>query len=130
MIACYIHEVPKMDQEVANVLRKKPTVKPIAKPGDVNKMTPGQIDSAHLTVMFTRAKGENFLFALVDKHVFSIDCLEHIINIIHRCKANSESDKKNFIDMLRWYITFRQTLLSIISGVLKTVKKLVIAQPN
>ena len=93
-------------------------------------MTLSQIDSAHLTVMFTRAKGERFLFALVDKDLFSTDCLEHIINSIHRCKANSESDKKNFTDMLRWYITFRQILLAIIPGVFKTVKKSVIAQPN
>ncbi|KAL7587931.1 hypothetical protein Lser_V15G41169 [Lactuca serriola] len=130
MIACYMQEVSKMDQEVANFLRKKPTVKPTAKPGDVNKMTLGQIDSTHLTVMFTSFKGENFLFALVDKHLFSTDYLEHIINIIHRCKANSESDKKNFKDMLKWYITFRQTLLAIIPGVFKTVTKSVIAQLN
>ena len=88
MWASYIHEVAKMDQQVANVLRKKLMVKPTTKPGDVNKMSLGQIDSAHLTVMFTRAKGERFLFALVDKHLFSIDCLEHILNLIHRCKEN------------------------------------------
>ena len=119
-----------MDQEVASVLRKKPTVKPTTKPGDVNKMTLGQIDPAHLTMMFTRAKGQRFLFALVDKHLFSTDCLEHIINIIHRCKVNSESDKKNFIDMLRWYITFRHALLAIISKLFKTVKKSSVAQPS
>ena len=112
-----------MDQEVANVMRKKPTAKPTVKPGDVNKMTLGQIDPAHLTVMFTRAKGQRFVFALVDKHLFSTDCLKHIIDIIHRCKANSETDKKNFIDMLQWYITFRKTLLTIIPSVFKIVKK-------
>ena len=39
MLASYIHGVTKMDQEVANVMRKKPTVKLTTKPGDVNKMT-------------------------------------------------------------------------------------------
>ncbi|KAL7594713.1 hypothetical protein Lser_V15G29516 [Lactuca serriola] len=130
MLASYIHEVAKMDKEIANALRTKPTVKPTVKPGDINKMTLGQIDPAHLTVTFTRAKGERILFALVDKHLFSTDCLEHVLNLIHRCKKNSNSEKKNFTDMLQWYITFRQTLLAITPSVLKTVKKSVIAQQN
>ncbi|CAH1413516.1 unnamed protein product [Lactuca virosa] len=130
MLASYVHEVAAMDQEIARVLNRKPTVKPTAKPGDVNKMKMGQIDSTHLTVMFIKGQANRFLFALVDKHLFSTDCLEHIINIIHRCKQNTEADKKNFTDMLRWYITFRHNLLAIIPKVFKTVKKSSIAQPN
>ena len=104
-------------------MNKKPTVKTTPKPGDVNKMKMGQIDSTYLTVMFTKGEAHRFLFSLVDKHLFSTDCLEHIINIIHRCKKNLEADKKNFTDMLRWYITFRHYLLAIIPKVFKTVKK-------
>ena len=123
MLASYIHELATMDQEIAKVMNKKPTVKPTPKPGDVNMMKLGQIDSANLTVMFTKGEGLRFLFALADKHLFSTDCLEHIINIIHRCKQNSAADKKNFTDMLRWYITFRHHMIAIIPKVFKTVKK-------
>ena len=86
MLASYIHEVAAMDQEIAKVMNKKPTMKPTTKPGDVNKMKMGQIDSTHLTVMFTKGEANKFLFALVDKHMFSTDCLEYIISIIQRCK--------------------------------------------
>ena len=113
-----------MDQEVANVLRKKLTVKPTTKIGDVNKMILGHIDSVHLMAMFTRAKGERFLFALVDKHLFSTSCLEHILEIIQRCDQNSVADKKLFTDILRWYIQFRQTLLAIIPRLFKVIKML------
>ena len=66
-------------------MSKKPTIKPTQKPVDANKMKIGQIDSTHLTVMFTKGDAHKFLFALVDKHLFSTNCLEHIINLIHRC---------------------------------------------
>nr|KAJ0227884.1 hypothetical protein LSAT_V11C100043130 [Lactuca sativa] len=119
--ASYIMEVAKMGQEIASVLRKKPTVKPIGKTSDANRIHMGKIDSKHNIVMFTRGKDQRFVFALDDKHLFSTTCLENIIDIIHRCKLNSESDKKNFTDMLRWYISFLQTLLSIIPMLFKTV---------
>ncbi|KAL7600954.1 hypothetical protein Lser_V15G23568 [Lactuca serriola] len=102
MLASYVHELATMDQEIAKVMKKKLSVKPTSKPDDVNQMKLGQIDSTNLTVMFTKGKRIKFLFALVDKHLFSTECLEHIINIIHRCKENSAADKKNFKDMLRW----------------------------
>ena len=130
MLASYIYEVATMDQEIAKVMNKKPTVKPTPKPGDVNKMKMGQIDSTHLIVTFTKGEAHRFLFALVDKHLFSTDFLEHIINIIRRCKQNSKADQKNFTDMLRWYITFRYHLLAIIPRVFKTVKKSSVAKQN
>ncbi|KAL7608565.1 hypothetical protein Lser_V15G10047 [Lactuca serriola] len=130
MLASYIHEVAKMDQEIANVLRKKQIVKNIGKPSDLNKMKLGKIDPVHHTVMFTISEGERFLFVLVDKHLLSTSCLEHVLDITHRCKQNSDSDKKKFSDMFRWYISFRHTLLAIIPKVFKTVKKSVLSQPN
>ncbi|KAL7589608.1 hypothetical protein Lser_V15G41254 [Lactuca serriola] len=123
MLASYVHELATMDQEIAKVMNKKPSVKPTSKHGDVNKMKLGQIDSTNLTVMFTKGERHMFMFALVDKHLFSTDCLEHIINIIHRCNQNSVAEKKYFIDMLRWYITFRHHVLAIIPRIFETVKK-------
>ena len=111
-------------------MNKKPTVKPTLKPGDVNKMKLGQADSTHLIVMYRRDGANRFLFSLVDKHMFSTDCLEHVINIIHQYKHNSESHKKNFTDILRWYITFRHTLLAIKPKVFKTINKSSIARQN
>ena len=106
MLDSYIMEVARLDQEIASVLRKKPTVKPIGKAGDANRMRMGKIDSKYHTIMFTRGGGQKFVFSLEDKHLFSTTCLEHIIDIIRRCKRNSESDKKNFTNMLWWYISF------------------------
>ena len=60
MLASYILEVTKMDQNVAHVMRKRLTVKPTGKTGDVNKMKRGQIDSYNIIVMFARAKSERF----------------------------------------------------------------------
>ena len=123
MLASYVHELSTMDQEIAKVMNKKPSVKPTSKPGDVDQIKLGQIDSTNLIVMFTKGERHKFLFALVDKHLFSTDCLEHIINIIHRCKQNSAADKKNFTDMLRRYITFRHHILAIIPRIFETMKK-------
>ena len=45
MLVCYIHEVAKMDQEVATAIRKKPSIKSIRKAGDIEQMVKGKIDS-------------------------------------------------------------------------------------
>lgn len=130
MFACYIHEVSLMDQEVSSVLRKRPTIKPIGKAQDPKKMKLGVIDSQYRTVMFTQKEGDKFMFSLDDKHLFSTSCLEHIIDLVNRCKQNNAADKKYFMDMLRWFITFRQTILAIIPIVYKTVKKSSVAKPQ
>nr|KAJ0227894.1 hypothetical protein LSAT_V11C100037890 [Lactuca sativa] len=49
MLASYVHELATMDQEIAKVMNKKPTVKPTSKTGDIHKMKLGQIDSSNLT---------------------------------------------------------------------------------
>lgn len=85
MLLSYIHEVAKLDQEIANTLRCKPTVKTIVKASDLNNMCMGQINTEHWTVMFT--KGYNpplkFPFPLADKHLFSTVCIKHILDIIN-----------------------------------------------
>ena len=95
-----------MDQEVANVFRKKPTISPIGSASDLNKMQMGRIDPKRNSVMFTRNEGQKCLFALADKHLYTTTCLEHVLGIINRCKQNSEDDKKYFNDMIHWYIRF------------------------
>ena len=122
MLVCYIHEVAKMDQEIASAIHKRTTIKTMGKTGNVNTMIKGKIDSKYHTVMFLRGEGQKCLFALVDKHLFSTTCLEHILEIIQRCDQNSAADKKLFVDMLRWYIQFRQTLLAIIPRLFKVIK--------
>ncbi|KAL7592583.1 hypothetical protein Lser_V15G33727 [Lactuca serriola] len=123
MLVCYIHEVAKMDQEIATVIRKKPTVKPIEKNVNINSMVRGKIDPQSHTVMFQRREGQKCIFAHADKHLFSDSFLEHILEIIYGCDQNSEVDKKLFSDMLRWYMVFRKTLLSIIPRLFKVVKR-------
>ena len=107
MLVCYIHEVAKMDQEIASASHKRTTIKMTGRAGDVNIMVKGKIDSKYHTVMFIRSEGKKCLFALIDKHLFSTACLEHILEIIQRCDQNIAADKKMFTDMLRWYIQFR-----------------------
>ena len=122
MLVCYIHEVAKMDQEIASAIHKRPTIKPMGRAGNVNSMIKGKIDSKYHTVMFLRGEGQKCMFSLVEKHLFSTSCLEHILEIIQRCDQNTAADKKLFVDMLRWYILFRQTLLAIIPKLFKVIK--------
>nr|KAJ0191135.1 hypothetical protein LSAT_V11C800454070 [Lactuca sativa] len=82
MLVCYIHEVVKMDQEIASAIHKRTTIKTMGRAGNVNTMIKGKIDSKYHTVMFLRGDGQKCLFALVDKHLFSTSCLEHILEII------------------------------------------------
>ena len=71
MLVSYIHEVAKLDQEIASALRKKPTVTPIGKASDMNKMKMGKIDTKYHTVMFTHGENQKFLFSLLKKHLLS-----------------------------------------------------------
>ncbi|KAL7607684.1 hypothetical protein Lser_V15G10021 [Lactuca serriola] len=107
MLVCYIHEVANMDQEIASAIHKRTTIKPMGRAGNINSMIKGKINTKYHTVMFLRGEGQKCLFALIDKHLFSTACLEHILEIIQRCNQNSAADKKLFTDMLRWYIQFR-----------------------
>ncbi|XP_023742892.1 uncharacterized protein LOC111891036 [Lactuca sativa] len=75
-----------------------------------------------------QGEGQKCLFARVDKHLFLTTCLEHILEIIQRCDQNNVVDKKLFVDMLRWYIQFRQTLLAIIPRLFKVIKMVKPAQ--
>ena len=123
MLVCYIMEVALMDQEIASVFKKKPTISPVGSASDLNQMKMGKIDPRRNSVMFTRNEGQKCLFALADKHLYTTACLEHVLGIIHRCKENTVDDIKYFDDMIQWYIRFRQTILALISRLFDTVKK-------
>ncbi|KAL7606128.1 hypothetical protein Lser_V15G17505 [Lactuca serriola] len=107
MLVCYIMEVAKMDQEIASIFKKKPTISPVGSASDLNMMQMGKIDPKRNSVMFTRDEGQKCLFALANKHLYTTACLEHVLGIIHWCKQNSADDKKYFDDMIQWYIRFR-----------------------
>ena len=130
MLVCYIMEVAKMDQEIATVFKKKPTISPVGSASDLNMMQMGKIDPKRNSVMFTRNEGQKCLFALADKHLYTTACLEHVLGIIHRCKQNSADDKKYFDDMIQWYIRFRQTILALIPRLFDTTKKVPAAGPS
>ncbi|KAL7615495.1 hypothetical protein Lser_V15G04566 [Lactuca serriola] len=130
MLVCYIMEVAKMDQEIATVFKKKPTISPVGSASDLNMMQMGKIDPKRNSVMFTRNEGQKCLFALAYKHLYTTTCLEHVLGIIHRCKQNTADDKKYFDDMIQWYIRFRQTILALISRLFDTTKKVLTAGPS
>ncbi|KAL7594507.1 hypothetical protein Lser_V15G29088 [Lactuca serriola] len=130
MLVCYIMEVAKMDQEIASVFKKKPTISPVGSASDLNMMQMGKIDPKRNSVMFTINEGQKCLFALADKHLYTTPCLEHVLGIIHRCKQNSADDKKYFDDMIQWYIRFRQTILALIPRLFDTTKKVPAAGPS
>lgn len=111
-----------MDQEIASAIHKRTTIKTMGKADNVKTMVKGKIDSKYHTVMFVRGEGQKCLFAVVDKHLFSTACLEHILEIIQRYDQNTATDKKLFTDILRWYIQFQQTLLAIIPRLFKVIK--------
>ncbi|KAL7596025.1 hypothetical protein Lser_V15G27821 [Lactuca serriola] len=123
MLVCYIMEVALMDQEIATVFKKKPKISPVGSASDLNQMKMGKIDPRRNSVMFTRVEGQKCLFALADKHLYTTAYLEHVLEIIHRCKENTADDIKYFNDMIQWYIRFRQTILALISRLFQTVKK-------
>ncbi|KAL7604320.1 hypothetical protein Lser_V15G18157 [Lactuca serriola] len=130
MLVCYIMEVAKMDQEIASIFKKKPTISPVGSASDLNMMQMGKIDPKQNFVMFTRNEGQKCLFTLAYKHLYTTACLKHVLGIIHRCKQNSTDDKKYFDDMIQWYIRFRQKILALIPRLFETTKKVPAAGPS
>lgn len=128
MLVSYVNEVAKLDMEVATAQKKKPIALPQGSASDVNQMQKGKIDTNHRTVMFHHGSVEcgdfvECLFALQDKHLFSTSCLNYILEIIEECVANDAALKKNFHDMIRWYIVICSTLLAVMPKIFKTTKK-------
>ncbi|KAL7586307.1 hypothetical protein Lser_V15G38798 [Lactuca serriola] len=121
MLVCYIMEVALMDQEIASVFKKKPTISLVGSASDLNLMQMGKIDSKRNSVMFTRNEGQKCLFALADKHLYTTACLEHVLGTEMSFRLD---------DMIQWYIRFRQTILALISRLFDTTKKVPAAGPS
>ncbi|CAI9284265.1 unnamed protein product [Lactuca saligna] len=108
-----------MDVEIATVLRKKPTVHPKETLKDLEKMKLGRIRKDDWSVAFQILERAYSDFHRVcvfvpNKHLYSTQCLEYILELINQCKVNSVGDKKCFIDMIKWYILVHKTPLGII----------------
>ena len=126
MLKCYIAEVAKMDAEIGAALNVKATMKPDAEPSDLNKLQPGKIYNEHWSVVYRSKEGDTVkrkIFFLRDKHLYRTAALEAILALIEANKANSESDKKCFADMLKWYLVFRNTLLNLMQRLFRIVKR-------
>ena len=57
MLVCYVMDVALMDQEIASVFKKKPTISHVGSSSDLNMMQMGKIDPKRNSVMFTRNEG-------------------------------------------------------------------------
>ena len=58
-------------------------------------------------------------FFLLDKHLFTTSCQEHVLDMINKYKGNSKGNKKCFSDMILWYIKVCKFLLSVVFEVQK-----------
>ena len=122
MLICYIHEVAKMDMEIAYVLKKRPVVKPEEETMDFQKMKMGKIKKSNWIVVYQRKEDEKVqksLFFLLDKHLYSTVVLNNIMGLTVACKAKNDADLKCFNDMIKWYLVIRNTLLNLMTKLFK-----------
>lgn len=94
---------------------------------DVSKMKLGRIQKDNWSMAFQQSSRDgtnvqNCLFSLPDKHLYSTSCLNYILGITNKCKANDDVDKEGFADMIKWYIQVRKTLLGLMPKILKVQK--------
>lgn len=54
MLISYLYEVAKLDIDISSVFSKKPTVLPIGKEKNINKIKMGKIEKDNWTMMFHR----------------------------------------------------------------------------
>ncbi|CAI9296751.1 unnamed protein product [Lactuca saligna] len=114
LIFC-IHEVANMDIEVAAVIKKKPVVKPEPELKDFRKVKLGKINIENWNVLYQRRDGEKvvkIIFFLLDKNLYPTAALNKILGLVEATKSSNADDLKCFTDMLKWYPTFRNTLLN------------------
>lgn len=125
MLICYINEVSKMDIEITSVLRKKPIVNPKPEPKDFRKLKLGKINNENWNSVYQQREAKMFkknMFFLLDKHLYSTSALNIILGLVEATKFNNKDDRKCFTDMIRWYLTIRNTLLNLMSRVFKVEK--------
>lgn len=126
MFICYILEIVKMDVEIASVLKKRPILKLEEQPKDVQKLKVGLIRKEHWSVVYNRKEREvvhKSMFFLRDKHLHSTATLKIILSMAQACKANTYVDLKCFLDMVRWYLVVRSTLLNLMPRIFNTQRR-------
>lgn len=122
MIVCYIHEVAKIDVEIAVVLKKRLVVDPIEETKDFQKRRLGKIKKKDQSVVYQRRSGDKVqksLLFLFDKHLYSTTVLNHIMDLTVACKLNDVGELKGFGDMIKWYIVIRNTILNLMTRLYK-----------
>ncbi|CAI9276993.1 unnamed protein product [Lactuca saligna] len=126
MMICYIHEVAKMDVEIASMLKKRPVVKLGEEPMDFPKRKLGKIRKEDWSVMYQRKEGEKvqqILFFLLDKHLYYTAALNNIMGLTVACKTNDDANLKGFNGMIKWYLVIKNTLLNLMTKLFKVQKK-------
>ncbi|CAI9259336.1 unnamed protein product [Lactuca saligna] len=118
MLICSIHEVAKMDVEIADVLKKKPIVNLKPEPRDFQKLKLGKINKENQNVVYQRREGEKVvksMFFLLEKHLYHTTTLNNIFGMVVATKSNNIDDLKCFIDMIKWYLMLQNTLLNMMT---------------
>lgn len=109
-----------MDVEIAVVLKKRPILKPSTQPEDILNLKPCIIRKKHCNLVYKRNEGEgiqNCIFFFRDKHLYSTAALKTILSSAEAHKANSVADVKYVLDMIRWYLSVRGSLLKIMTKI-------------
>ena len=126
MLNCYIHEIGKMDVEIAFVLKKKPILKPKGESKDLHKLKLGKILKDNWSVVYRRKNDQmvqRCMLFLLDKNLHLTSALNNIMGFTEAYKANNVADQKCFLDMLKWYIVVRNTLLNLMLLLFKLLKR-------
>lgn len=112
MIICYILEISKMDVKISSVLKKRPILKPLEQPKDIQKLKVGAIQKEHWSIVYKRKDGDvvqNYMFFLRDKHLYSSAASKTILSLAEACKANFVAELKCFSYMRLWYLYVSET---------------------
>ncbi|KAI3780114.1 hypothetical protein L2E82_10021 [Cichorium intybus] len=118
-----IHEVAKLDAEVATLLKASPLVKAERPPSDLKQQKIGIIEKDPWSVAYSSKEGAMMhkkMFYLVDKHLQRTAALEHIVYIVNKNVNNSVPDKNYFSAMINWYLSVRKVILKVMPRVFKT----------
>lgn len=116
MIICYIHEISRMNVEIASVLKKMSILKPIEQSKDIQKLKVGIIKKEHWSIIYNRKEVDavqKSMFYLRDKHLYSTAALKSILSMVDACKANLASNLKYYLDTIKWYVCVRNVLLGL-----------------
>ncbi|CAI9288137.1 unnamed protein product [Lactuca saligna] len=106
----------KMDVEIVVVLKKKLIVNPEPEPKDFQKLKLGKINKENRNIMYQRREVEEVvksMFFLLDKHLYHTTAFNNILVLVAATKSNNADDLKCVMDMIKWYLMFRNTFLNM-----------------